>query len=149
MDNGTKKKINNRRKARELIMKSIYRGLVNQFDVLQIQKDIKEDPDFIRADEIFYNETFSGVVENFTSLKDEICTYLYRDYNELSPIELAIIFSALYELKFHPDIPYRVVINEAIEVAKSFGGSDGFKFINGVLNKAAKQNRIEEFTRSA
>ena len=74
MDNGTKKKINNRRKARELIMKSIYRGLVNQFDVLQIQKDIKEDPDFIRADEIFYNETFSGVVENFTSLKDEICT---------------------------------------------------------------------------
>ena len=143
MDNGTKKKINNRRKARELIMKSIYRGLVNQFDVLQIQKDIKEDPDFIRADEIFYNETFSGVVENFTSLKDEICTYLDRDYNELSPIELAIIFSALYELKFHPDIPYRVVINEAIEVAKSFGGSDGFKFINGVLNKAAKQNRIE------
>jgi len=120
----TKKKINNRRKARELIMKSIYRGLVNQFDVLQIQKDIKEDPDFIRADEIFYNETFSGVVENFTSLKDEICTYLDRDYNELSPIELAIIFSALYELKFHPDIPYRVVINEAIEVAKSFGGSD-------------------------
>ena len=149
MDNGTKKKINNRRKARELIMKSIYRGLVNQFDVLQIQKDIKEDPDFIRADEIFYNETFSGVVENFTSLKDEICTYLDRDYNELSPIELAIIFSALYELKFHPDIQYRVVINEAIEVAKSFGGSDGFKFINGVLNKAAKQNRIEEFTRSA
>ena len=149
MDNGTKKKINNRRKARELIMKSIYRGLVNQFDVLQIQKDIKEDPDFIRADEIFYNETFSGVVENFTSLKDEICTYLDRDYNELSPIELAIIFSALYELKFYPDIPYRVVINEAIEVAKSFGGSDGFKFINGVLNKAAKQNRIEEFTRSA
>ena len=149
MDNGTKKKINNRRKARELIMKSIYRGLVNQFDVLQIQKDIKEDQDFIRADEIFYNETFSGVVENFTSLKDEICTYLDRDYNELSPIELAIIFSALYELKFHPDIPYRVVINEAIEVAKSFGGSDGFKFINGVLNKAAKQNRIEEFTRSA
>ena len=149
MDNGTKKKINNRRKARELIMKSIYRGLVNQFDVLQIQKDIKEDPDFIRADEIFYNETFSGLVENFTSLKDEICTYLDRDYNELSPIELAIIFSALYELKFHPDIPYRVVINEAIEVAKSFGGSDGFKFINGVLNKAAKQNRIEEFTRSA
>ncbi len=149
MDNGTKKKINNRRKARELIMKSIYRGLVNQFDVLQIQKDIKEDPDFIRADEIFYNETFSGVVENFTSLKDEICTYLDRDYNELIPIELAIIFSALYELKFHPDIPYRVVINEAIEVAKSFGGSDGFKFINGVLNKAAKQNRIEEFTRSA
>ena len=68
-----------------------------------------------------------------------------RDYKELSPIELSIIFSALYELKFHIEVPYKVVINEAIEVAKSFGGSDGFKFINGVLNKAAKQNRIHEF----
>jgi N utilization substance protein B len=51
----------------------------------------------------------------------------------------------LYELKFCPEVPYRVVINEAIEFAKAFGGSDGFKFINGVLNKAAKENRKEEF----
>ena len=65
MGSDTKKKINNRRKSRELIMKSIYRGLVNQFDVLQIKKDIQEDPDFIRADEDFYNKTFVGVVDNF------------------------------------------------------------------------------------
>ena len=145
MGSDPKKKINNRRKSRELIMKSIYRGLVNQFDVLQIKKDIQEDPDFIRADVDFYNKIFVGVVDNFDILKEEICTYLDRDYKELSPIELSIIFSALYELKFHIEVPYKVVINEAIEIAKSFGGSDGFKFINGVLNKAAKQNRIHEF----
>ena len=139
------KKISNRRKSRELIMKSIYRGIVNQFDVSQIKKDIKDDPDFIRADEDFYNQIFVGVSENINDLQTEIQTYLDRDLRELSPIELSIIYGALYELKFFPEVPYRVVINEAIEIAKAFGGSDGFKFINGVLNKAAKENRKEEF----
>ena len=139
------KKINNRRKSRELIMKSIYRGLVNQFDIKQIQKDIHDDPDFIRADEKFYNEIVQGVFKNLESLKTEISTYLDRPYEELSPIELSIMYSSLYELKYSPAIPYKVVINEAIEVAKSFGGVDGYKYINGVLNQAAEKNRKEEF----
>ena len=145
MPSNNPKKISNRRKSRELIMKSIYRGIVNQFDVSQIKKDIKDDPDFNRADEGFYNQIFVGVSENINDLQAEIQTYLDRDLGELSPIELSIIYSALYELKFFPEVPYRVVINEAIEIAKAFGGSDGFKFINGVLNKAAKENRKEEF----
>jgi len=145
MPSNNPKKISNRRKSRELIMKSIYRGIVNQFDVSQIKKDIKDDPDFNRADEGFYNQIFVGVSENINDLQAEIQTYLDRDLSELSPIELSIIYSALYELKFFPEVPYRVVINEAIEIAKAFGGSDGFKFINGVLNKAAKENRKEEF----
>ena len=145
MQSNKPKKISNRRKSRELIMKSIYRGIVNQFDVPQIKKDIKDDPDFSRADEEFYNQIFVGVSENINDLQAEIQTYLDRDLGELSPIELSIIYSALYELKFFPEVPYRVVINEAIEIAKAFGGSDGFKFINGVLNKAAKENRKEEF----
>ena len=145
MQSNKSKKINNRRKSRELIMKSIYRGIVNQFDVSQIKKDIKDDPDFNRADEEFYNQIFGGVSEKINDLQAEIQTYLDRDLRELSPIELSIIYGALYELKFFPEVPDRVVINEAIEIAKAFGGSDGFKFINGVLNKAAKENRKEEF----
>jgi len=140
-----KKKINNRRKSRELIMKGVYRALVNNFDINQIKKDIQDDPDFIRADEIFYLEVMDGVFDNFDLLKKEIITYLDKSYDELSPIELAIIYSSLYELKFSPSVPYRVVLNEAIEVAKSFGGTDGHKFINGVLNKAAAINRKHEF----
>ena len=139
------KKINNRRKSRELIMKSIYRGLVNQFDIKQIQKDIHDDPDFKRADEKFYNEIVQGVFKNLESLKIEISTYLDRPYEELSPIELSIMYSSLYELKYSPTTPYKVVINEAIEVAKSFGGIDGYKYINGVLNQAAEKNRKDEF----
>lgn len=140
-----KKKINNRRKSRELIMKGVYRALVNKFDKNQIKKDIQDDPDFIRADEAFLLEIMDGVFDNFDLLKKEIMTYLDKSYDELSPIELAIIYSSLYELKFSPSVPYRVVINEAIEVAKSFGGTDGYKFINGVLNKAAAINRKNEF----
>ena len=146
-ENKTKpiKKINNRRKSRELIMKSIYRGLVNKFDIKQLEKDIHDDPDFIRADEEFYNEVMKGVFKNLESLKTEISTYLDRPYEELSPIELSIMYSSLYELKYSHSVPYKVVINEAIEVAKSFGGADGYKYINGVLNQAAEKNRREEF----
>ncbi|MDC0183076.1 transcription antitermination factor NusB [Nitrosomonadales bacterium] len=139
------KKINNRRKSRELIMKSIYRGLVNQFDIKQIKKDIHDDPDFIRADEDLYNEIIKGVFKNFEKLKSELSTYLDRPYEELSPIELSIIYSSLYELKYSSSVPYKVIINEAIEVAKSFGGVDGYKYINGVLNQAAEKNRKDEF----
>tara|TARA_B100001778_G_scaffold327729_1_gene326252 strand:+ start:16 stop:489 length:474 start_codon:yes stop_codon:yes gene_type:complete len=142
------KKINNRRKSRELIMKSIYRGLVNQFDIKQIKKDIHDDPDFIRADEDLYNEITKGVFENFEKLKSELSTYLDRPYEELSPIELSIIYSSLYELKYSSSVPYKVIINEAIEVAKSFGGVDGYKYINGVLNQAAEKNRKDEFKKT-
>ena len=143
----SRKKINNRRKSRELAMKSIYRGLVNTFDLTQIQKDIRDDPDFIRADEKFYVEILKGVFKNIETLKLEIISYIDRSYEELSPIELSIIYSSLYELKYSPSVPYKVVINEAIEVAKSFGGVDGFKYINGILNQAAKKNRKEEFNK--
>jgi N utilization substance protein B len=144
----SRKKINNRRKSRELAMKSIYRGLVNNFDLTQIQKDIREDPDFIRADEKFYVEILKGVFKNLETLKLEITSYLDRSYEELSPIELSIIYSSLYELKYSLSVPYKVVINEAIEVAKSFGGVDGYKYINGILNQAAEKNRKEEFNKN-
>ena len=146
--NKSRKKINNRRKSRELVMKSIYRGLVNTFDLTQIQKDIRDDPDFIRADEKFYVEILKGVFKNLETLKIEITSYLDRSYEELSPIELSIIYSSLYELKYSPSVPYKVVINEAIEIAKSFGGIDGYKYINAILDKAAEKNRKGELNKS-
>ena len=143
-----KKKINNRRKSRELVMKSVYRGLVNQIDVTQIKKDIQDDPDFIRADQDLYEEILSGVFKNIDSLKQEIESYIDRSYEELSPIELSIIYFSLYELKYSMSVPYKVVINEAVEIAKTYGGADGYKYINGILNQAAKANRVNEVKRA-
>jgi len=128
-------------------MKSVYRGLVNQIDITQIKKDIQEDPDFIRADQDLYEEMLSGVFKNMDSLKQEIELYIDRSYEELSPIELSIIYFSLYELKYSASVPYKVVINEAVEIAKTFGGADGYKYINGILNKAAKVNRANELMR--
>ena len=144
----TKKKINNRRKSRELVMKSVYRGLVNQIDITQIKKDIQDDPDFIRADQDLYEEMLSGVFKNIDSLKQEIESYIDRSYEELSPIELSIIYFSLYELKYSISVPYKVVINEAVEIAKTYGGADGYKYINGILNQAAKANRVNEVKRA-
>ena len=143
-----KKKINNRRKSRELVMKSVYRGLVNQIDITQIKKDIQDDPDFIRADKDLYEEILSGVFKNIDSLKQEIESYIDRSYEELSPIELSIIYFSLYELKYSMSVPYKVVINEAVEIAKTYGGADGYKYINGILNQAAKANRVNEVKRA-
>jgi len=143
-----KKKINNRRKSRELVMKSVYRGLVNQIDITQIKKDIQDDPDFIRADQDLYEEILSGVFKNIDSLKQEIESYIDRSYEELSPIELSIIYFSLYELKYSMSVPYKVVINEAVEIAKTYGGADGYKYINGILNQAAKANRVNEVNRA-
>ena len=143
-----KKKINNRRKSRELVMKSVYRGLVNQIDITQIKKDIQDDPDFIRADQDLYEEILSGVFKNIDSLKQEIESYIDRSYEELSPIELSIIYLSLYELKYSMSVPYKVVINEAVEIAKTYGGVDGYKYINGILNQAAKANRVNEVKRA-
>ena len=143
-----KKKINNRRKSRELVMKSVYRGLVNKIDITQIKKDIQDDPDFIRADQDLYEEILSGVFKNIDSLKQEIESYIDRRYDELSPIELSIIYFSLYELKYSMSVPYKVVINEAVEIAKTYGGADGYKYINGILNQAAKANRVNEVKRA-
>ena len=143
-----KKKINNRRKSRELVMKSVYRGLVNQIDITQIKKDIQDDPDFIRADQDLYEEILSGVFKNIDSLKQEIESYIDRSYEELSPIELSIIYFSLYELKYSVSVPYKVVINEAVEIAKTYGGADGYKYINGILNQAAIANRSNEVKRA-
>lgn len=143
-----KKKINNRRKSRELVMKSVYRGLVNQIDITQIKKDIQDDPDFIRADQDLYEEILSGVFKNIDSLKQEIESYIDRSYEELSPIELSILYFSLYELKYSMSVPYKVVINEAVEIAKTYGGADGYKYINGILNQAAKVNRVIEVKRA-
>ena len=140
-----KKLVNNRRKSRELVMKSIYRGIINQFDINQIKKDIKDDPDYSKADEVFYNHLFDGVIQNINELNNEISGYIDRPIEKLSPIEHSILCISVYELIYDSAIPYKVAINEGVELAKTFGGVEGYKYINGVLDKVAEKRRPLEF----
>ncbi|CAM8302275.1 transcription antitermination factor NusB [Candidatus Methylopumilus planktonicus] len=140
-----KKLVNNRRKSRELVMKSIYRGILNQFDINQIKKDIKDDPDYLKADEVFYHQLFDGIMNNMDQLNNEISSFIDRPIEKLSPIEHSILCISVYELMYDALIPYKVAINEGVELAKTFGGIDGYKYINGVLDKVAGKRRPLEF----
>ena len=143
-----KKLVNNRRKSRELVMKSIYRGILNQFDVNQIKKDIKDDPDYLKADEVFYQNLFDGVISNMDQLNSEISNFIDRPIKKLSPIEHSILCISIYELIYDTTIPYKVAINEGVELAKTFGGIEGYKYINGVLDKVAEKTRHLEFSKN-
>lgn len=140
------KKINSRRKSRELVMKSIYRGLMNAFDYDDIKKDIFEDPDYCRCDEEFYNSLIDGIKESYQEIIVDLDNYIDKKKEELNPIELSILIVAYYELKTRLDIPFKVSINEALEITKSFGGQESFKFINGSLDKLARKYRALEIS---
>ena len=80
-----------------------------------------------------------GVLANAAELEKQIQPYLDRPFKELSPVEIAILLLSTHELVSHPEMPYRAVINEAVELAKTYGGTDGHKYVNGVLDKLAAQ----------
>ena len=140
------KKINSRRKSRELVMKSIYRGLMNAFDYDDIKKDILEYPDYCRCDEEFYNSLIDGIKESYQEIIVDLDNYIDKKKEELNPIELSILIVAYYELKTRLDVPFKVSINEALEITKSFGGQESFKFINGSLDKLARKYRALEIS---
>jgi transcription antitermination protein NusB len=135
----------NRRKSRELAVKAAYRGLLNAADIKLVQSDAQEDPDYVKADEAYFKQLLSGVIENAAVLDEKISALIDRKLTELSPVEHAILRVSGYELVFDMSIPYRVVINEGVELAKIYGGIDGHKYINGVLDKLAAEVRPNEF----
>jgi transcription antitermination protein NusB len=118
----------NRRKSRELALKGIYQGLMNQSEVRKIIRDMADDVDFHRADEAYFRQLIEGVAEHMSDIEQRIGVYVDRAVAELSPIEHAILCLSAYELIYDLSIPYRVAINEGVELAKIYGGTDGHKY---------------------
>jgi N utilization substance protein B len=137
----------NRRKSRELALKGIYSNFMNQSELLQIRREMADEPEFERADEEYFNRLLTGVRENMAELDQRIARYIDRNIAELSPVEHAILCISSYELIYDLTIPYRVAINEGVELAKLYGGTDGHKYVNGVLDKIAAEARPDEFKR--
>jgi transcription antitermination protein NusB len=137
----------NRRKSRELVLKAVYRGMMNVSALEQVIADAKEDPEYIKADEAYFKALLAGVTGKLSELDSQIATFIDRAITELSPVEHAILRVSSFELMFDMSIPYRVAINEGVELAKLYGGTDGHKYINGVLDKVAASARPQEFRR--
>ena len=99
---------------------------------------------FDKTDRGYFSALLAGTIREAPQLEQLLQPYLDRKCAQLSPVERAILLIAAYELENRPDVPYRVVINEAVELAKSYGGTDGFKYVNGVLDKLAAVRRPRE-----
>ena len=135
---------NSRRRAREFALQAIYQWLLNESDAATLLAQLKEQKEFPKADQALAEALLRGVISNADALRELLTPLLDRKMKELSPVEHALLLLSAFELRDHADTPYRVIINEAIELAKSFGGTDGHKYVNGVLDKLAAELRPNE-----
>ncbi len=133
-----------RRRSRELALQGLYAWQLSGDDAAGLQAQLAESGGFGKADAKYFARLLAGTIEHAVVLEQLIAPALDRKLKELSPVERGILLLAAFELKNAPDIPYKVVINEAVELAKSFGGTDGHKYVNGVLDKLALTLRPDE-----
>jgi len=133
-----------RRRAREFVLQGLYQWRVGGADEASIEAYAPEQEGFAKADREFFVGTLRGVIAQREALVSQITAHLDRPFSELSPIEACVLMLGCFEMLHHPETPYRVIINEAIELAKAFGGTDGHKYVNGVLDKVALGARPDE-----
>ncbi len=133
-----------RRRSRELALQGLYEWLVSATEAGLIDSHMREQDDFGSADAVHFDALLQGCIAEASLLDAVLVQHVDRKISELSPVEHAVLMIGAYELKHCLDIPYRVAINEAVELAKSFGGTDGHKYVNGVLDRAALQLRPAE-----
>jgi N utilization substance protein B len=130
-----------RRRSREFALQGLYQWQLAHTDPDTIAAELTESEGFGHSDAAYFHELLGRAVRQAPLLETEITPCLDRPYAALSPIERGILLIAGYELMRRPEIPYRVIINEAVELAKQYGGTDGYKFVNGVLDKLVPRVR--------
>jgi len=133
-----------RHRAREFALQGLYQWLLNNEPATTVVAHIRNAHGFDKADAEYFNELLHGAIAQSVELREVIAPTVDRPIAELSPIEHGALLLGAWELKNKPEVPYRVVINEAVELTKSFGGIDGHKYVNGVLDRLAGRLRADE-----
>jgi N utilization substance protein B len=133
-----------RRTSREFVLRGLYQWFMTGDDLARLIVMAEEADHYPTANADYYKALLEGVLQEREHLDAALAPHLDRAVNELSPIEHAALLVGAYELKHYLDVPYKVAINEAVELAKKYGGTDGHKYINGVLDKYAKVSRPAE-----
>ncbi|MEO7494314.1 MAG: transcription antitermination factor NusB, partial [Massilia sp.] len=123
-----------RHRAREFALQGLYQWLLNNEDATTVVNNIRSAHGFEKADGDHFAALLYGAIKDSVALREVFSPLIDRGVAELSPIEHGVLLIGAYELKNNLDIPYKVVINEAVELTKSFGGIDGHKYVNGVLD---------------
>jgi len=138
-----------RHRAREFALQGLYQWLLNNEPASTVITNIRSAHGFEKADGDYFRELLHGAIAQSVDLRELIAPTADRPVTELSPIEHAVLLLGAWELKNKIEIPYRVVINEAVELTKSFGGIDGHKYVNGVLDRLAGKLRPDEVAAEA
>lgn len=133
-----------RHRARELALQGIYQWRITGNDEALIEKQMRAEKNLGRYDKELFSGLLRGALKRHGELEALLVPHLDRPLDELSPVEFAVLLLGAFELAQQMEVPYKVVINEAVELAKTFGGSDGHRFVNGVLDKLAPQLRAAE-----
>ena len=133
-----------RRRARELAVQGLYAWQMSGLPAAEILAHLSDAKEFERADRTYLNRLLGGAVDQADALRLTLSPLLDRPWEGLSPVERAVLLLAAYELSAMPEVPFRVVINEAVDLAKIFGGTDGHKYVNGVLDRLSRALRPAE-----
>ncbi len=133
-----------RRRSREFALQGLYEWLISGSEAGVVDAHMREQQGFDKSDTVHFDALLHGCIRDAAPLDEVLARHVDRPTTELSPIEHAILLVGAYELKNCMDVPYKVAINEAVELAKSYGGTDGHKYVNGVLDKAAADLRPAE-----
>jgi N utilization substance protein B len=133
-----------RRRSREVALQGLYEWLISGAEPDVIEAHMREQEDFGKCDTAHFDALLHGCIAEAAALDEVLSRHVDRKTTQLSPIEHGVLMIGAYELKNCVDVPYKVAINEAVELAKSFGGTDGHKYVNGVLDKAAAELRPAE-----
>ena len=130
--------------ARKLALQALYRWQLNPCQWQDLMSDFELSDESPRADREFFQALVHEISERCAELDTQLTGWLDRRADELDPIEHAVLLIGLQELRAHPEVPFRVVINEAVALARKFGATDGHKFVNAVMDKAARELRPHE-----
>jgi len=133
-----------RRKSREFALQGLYEWLLGRADAGVVDAHVREQDGFDKCDLAYFDLLLHGVIRESAAIDVHIAAHIDRKAELLSPVEHAALMIGTFELMRCIEVPYKVAINEAVELAKSFGGTDGHKYVNGVLDKAAAELRRTE-----
>lgn len=133
-----------RRRARQFAVQAVYQWQITQANVGQIIEQFSVDQDLSKTDVPYFKELLTGVVNRVESLDEKLSPYLSRKIEDVDMVDIAVLRIAMFELTYRSDVPHKVVLNEAIELAKDFATDESYKFVNGVLDKALRSLKLRE-----
>ena len=133
-----------KQKARRMLLQALYSWDVGGTDLVDIEAEFHTDNDMSKVDTALFHTILFGVPKNLAQIDATYSSYLDRENKQLDPVSRAVLRLSSYEMVFSIDVPYKVVINEGVNLAKTYGPTDAYKFINGVLDKVAIEKRAVE-----